>query len=107
MKKLVILVLCGILGFAFSSAVFAADGDCGHPCNKAVAEDEEQSAPMVFDEPQPVGAKATCPVTGNEFTITEKTESSEYKGKYVYFCCPGCKPQFDADPEKYLKGKKK
>ncbi len=28
---------------------------------------------------------------------------SEYKGKTYYFCAPGCKKKFDADPEKYVK----
>ena len=28
--------------------------------------------------------------------------TSEYKGKTYYFCAPGCKKAFDADPEKYL-----
>ncbi len=27
---------------------------------------------------------------------------SEYKGKKVYFCAPGCKKAFDNDPEKYF-----
>jgi len=28
--------------------------------------------------------------------------SSEYKGKQYYFCNPGCKRRFDADPERFL-----
>ena len=28
--------------------------------------------------------------------------SSEYKGTSYYFCAPGCKVAFDAEPEKYL-----
>ena len=28
--------------------------------------------------------------------------TSEYKGKHYYFCAPGCKRAFDADPERYL-----
>jgi YHS domain-containing protein len=59
--------------------------------------------PSVFDAPQPDGTMATCPVMGNAFAIKPDTLRSEHKGKYVYFCCPGCKPQFDADPAKYLK----
>jgi YHS domain-containing protein len=39
---------------------------------------------------------------GNAFTITKDTLHSEIKGKFVYFCCPGCKPEFDKDPKKYL-----
>ena len=37
-----------------------------------------------------------------EFTVTEATQRSEHGGKHYVFCCPGCKPQFDADPAKYL-----
>ena len=28
---------------------------------------------------------------------------SQYKGRTYYFCAPGCKKKFDADPEKYLR----
>ena len=28
--------------------------------------------------------------------------SSEYQGKTYYFCSPGCKRDFDKDPEKYI-----
>lgn len=27
---------------------------------------------------------------------------SEYEGTTYYFCAPGCKVDFDADPQKYL-----
>jgi YHS domain-containing protein len=27
---------------------------------------------------------------------------SEYKGKTYFFCAPGCKKKFDADPQKYI-----
>lgn len=30
--------------------------------------------------------------------------TSDYEGTTYYFCAPGCKAAFDADPEKYLKG---
>jgi YHS domain-containing protein len=42
----------------------------------------------------------TCPVTGKPIN---KQYWTMYKGKKVYFCCPMCKPQFDKDPEKYIK----
>ena len=29
---------------------------------------------------------------------------SEYEGTLYYFCAPGCKVDFDADPQKYLSG---
>jgi YHS domain-containing protein len=29
--------------------------------------------------------------------------TSEYKGKKYFFCAPGCKKKFDAEPAKYAK----
>jgi YHS domain-containing protein len=55
-----------------------------------------------FDGMPPVGTKAKCPVMGTEFQVTKDTQSSVYKGKTYVFCCGGCKPQFDANPEKYV-----
>lgn len=39
--------------------------------------------------------------------VDEKTAAakSEYQGKTYYFCAPGCKKEFDSNPEKYLKAK--
>jgi len=36
--------------------------------------------------------------------VDEKTAKikSEYKEKTYYFCAPGCKKEFDDDPEKYI-----
>lgn len=28
--------------------------------------------------------------------------TSEYKGQTLYFCAPGCKKKFDANPGQYL-----
>jgi YHS domain-containing protein len=55
-----------------------------------------------FDGMPAVGTKAKCPVMGTEFQVTKDTQSSVYKGKTYVFCCGGCKPQFDADPAKYV-----
>ncbi|MDD5307624.1 MAG: YHS domain-containing protein [Deltaproteobacteria bacterium] len=60
------------------------------------------TAPTAFDTEAPVGAKATCPVTKNGLTVAADTPKSQYQGKWYYFCCPACKPQFDANPEKFV-----
>jgi len=41
--------------------------------------------------------------------VDEKTApaKSDYKGKTYYFCAPGCKKEFDKNPEKYLDKKPK
>jgi Cu+-exporting ATPase len=40
--------------------------------------------------------------------VDEKTApaKSDYKGKTYYFCGPGCKREFDKNPEKYIGEKK-
>jgi Cu+-exporting ATPase len=43
------------------------------------------------------------PVCGMEVDTKTAVAKSEYKGKTYYFCAPGCKKDFDKDPEKYLK----
>lgn len=73
------------------------------PSAHAAEAKAQADAPKVFTAPQKLGAKATCPVTGDQFTIAKDTVHAEYKGKHVYFCCPACKKSFDKDPEKYTK----
>lgn len=43
--------------------------------------------------------QTSCPVMGGAIN---KDLFTEYKGKKVYFCCPGCKEQFEKEPEKYI-----
>jgi Cu(I)/Ag(I) efflux system membrane fusion protein len=40
-----------------------------------------------------------CPVMGGKIN---KDVFIEYKGKKVYFCCPGCESQFLKNPQKYI-----
>lgn len=42
----------------------------------------------------------TCPIMGGPIN---KDHFTEYQGKKVYFCCPGCEEEFAKDPEKYTK----
>ena len=53
---------------------------------------------------KPAPAKLICPVTGSTIdSVADAAGSSVYKGKKYYFCCSGCKPQFDKDPSKFVK----
>ena len=47
---------------------------------------------------------AKDPVCGMECDEKTAAAKSEYKDKTYYFCVPGCKKSFDADPEKYSGG---
>lgn len=42
------------------------------------------------------------PVCGMDVDPKTAAGQSEYKGQTYYFCAPGCKKSFDADPEKYI-----
>ena len=42
------------------------------------------------------------PVCGMEIDPQTAAGSSEYMGKTYYFCSPGCKKDFDKDPESYI-----
>jgi YHS domain-containing protein len=93
-----ILTALILAGFTFVAAPPLQAKSAATPA--AVA---NQAPPKVFTSPQKEGTKATCPVTGDQFTIAKDTVHAEYKGKHVYFCCPSCKKAFDKDPEKYTK----
>lgn len=42
---------------------------------------------------------AKDPICGMEVDKKKAAGTSEYIGKTYYFCAPGCKKTFDADPE--------
>jgi membrane fusion protein, copper/silver efflux system len=46
-----------------------------------------------------VGEQKVCPIMGGKIN---KEQFTVYKGKKVYFCCPGCEPEFLKNPEKYI-----
>ncbi len=118
MKKLIGLMVvavfvAGVGLVAPSSASACGDKKCDCPhakkgeCKHKHHAKGESTAPVSFDKPPAVGTKATCPVSGKQFVVKADTTRSKYKDKYYVFCCPGCKTKFDADPEKFLKNKKK
>ena len=45
--------------------------------------------------------KVRDPVCGMTIERDEAAATSEYQGKTFYFCNPGCKAKFDAEPGRY------
>jgi YHS domain-containing protein len=45
----------------------------------------------------------TCIVSGGELGSMGEPVSRVYKGQEVKFCCAGCIPSFESDPDKYMK----
>jgi YHS domain-containing protein len=46
--------------------------------------------------------KVVDPVCKMQIDSEKAAASSEYKGRKIYFCAPGCKAKFDKEPEKYM-----
>jgi P-type Cu+ transporter len=45
---------------------------------------------------------AKDPVCGMDVDPATARHTAEYQGKTYYFCAPGCKRAFEAEPQKYL-----
>jgi len=55
---------------------------------------------LLLSSPAFAAEQTTCPVMGGSIN---KELHADYKGERVYFCCLACPPQFEKDPEKYIK----
>ena len=42
-----------------------------------------------------------CEMLVREAQAQSKGLTSNYQGGTYFFCCPGCKADFDADPDRY------
>jgi YHS domain-containing protein len=49
------------------------------------------------------GMHFVCPVMGDEGVVDSETLFTDYQGKRYYFCCAGCKPKFEKEPDSYIK----
>ncbi len=80
-----------------------ADIDTTTVASSAAAEDETTEAKLTTDT---TGAKPypldVCLVSGEELGGMGDPIVMAYNGQTVKFCCSHCKPQFEADPDKYL-----
>ena len=45
---------------------------------------------------------ATDPVCGMDVDESSAKYTTVYEGQKYYFCAPGCKKAFEAEPQKYL-----
>ncbi len=75
----------------------------GHEGTEAATTETKNITGNIVGEGENKG-KLQCPVMKTWFVLDEKTDKAVYKGKTYYFCCKGCKPMFEKDPAKYLKG---
>jgi len=113
MKKLMTVLL--VMGFVFVGLTMlngcGNDESAPEPDETTTAHDHEHGEgdhshehpeTAMTDAAKEIAAteQTTCPVMeGNKIN---KEYFVEYKGKKVYFCCPGCDEKFMENPEKYI-----
>ena len=90
-KKVNLILLLGVLSLV---GLVMLGG-----CKESEPEGAVGTVPEVEDVTPVAGEQTTCPIMG---MAIDKKVFVEYKGKKVYFCCPGCEDKFNAEPEKYL-----
>jgi YHS domain-containing protein len=82
--KKITLTAAALLVCMLLATLFVAGCKC---CGKKA----EKSASIGMEQ-------TVCPISGKPIN---KEISTTYKGKTVYFCSPGCKTEFEKNPEKY------
>jgi YHS domain-containing protein len=106
--------LCPVMGGPINKRIFAEYKDkkvyfCCAACRPKFEQEPQKYLDKLpqFKEAEPavpvekasaVIEQKTCPIMGG--AINKKT-FTKYKGKKVYFCCPGCKPAFEKNPQEY------
>jgi YHS domain-containing protein len=102
--KNLLLAACAFGVIAFAAKVIASDSPAaactmGSCCSgmglTAVADTNTNAIPDLL---------TTCPVSGEKLNgDMGKPHVFVYKGQEVKLCCPGCKKDFDKNPDKYMK----
>lgn len=72
--------------------MMVASGGCKKKSEPAQPVETKKVAAIAIEQ-------TMCPVIEGAIN---KDIFTEYKGKKVYFCCAGCKQEFEKQPEKYL-----
>lgn len=57
-----------------------------------------EQGPLVPPGEAGIGDRTTCPVSGEEFVVTESSPHAERDGRTYYFCCPHCAERFQQNP---------
>jgi xanthine dehydrogenase accessory factor len=80
----------------------AALAESSSPASGEVVPDLPPCESMASVEPRAVSARYVNPVCGMAVDIASARHVIDWGGQRVYFCCDGCKIEFERSPEKYL-----
>lgn len=93
------LAACG--GSPASSTTTTEDDATTTTTTTTTSGSESQAALVPIGETQ-IGDRSTCPVSGEEFVVSESSPTAQHDGKTYHFCCAGCAERFEADPHGFL-----
>jgi YHS domain-containing protein len=98
MAVMVVAMIAGVIGIqgCKKKAEPMPQMDMSRAAEQTAAEGQKAAETAVAV----AGEQTLCPIMNKPI---DKDIFVEYKGKKVYFCCPGCIDQFNKDPEKYAK----
>jgi len=100
--SIAVLTISSLSGCASSQNGGGAGGcGCGGTRPMSAPAPAPMRTPMPQSTPAPMArvCNAICPVM--DLPVDPSVPTSVYRGKTVGFCCMGCKPRFDANPEMY------
>ena len=99
MTRLVSLSIAVLTITTFSGCAPSHYGGGGSACGCAGG--GPRPMPMAQSAPAPMArvCNTICPVMDRP--VDPSIPTSVYRGKTVGFCCMGCKPRFDTNPEMY------
>ena len=81
----------------------ALAADCSSASHGEAVPDLPPCEAMAFARPPGgAGARYVNPVCGMAVEIASAKYVIERGGQYVYFCCDGCKAEFEREPDRYL-----
>jgi YHS domain-containing protein len=83
------------------AVVAASLAGCGSP-----SEDEFSNSAVAASAKKAGTVNGLCPVMKKP-VVASADLVTVYKGEKIGFCCPPCKPKFEADPEKYMEAMRK
>ena len=97
-RRTFFFLLAVFVGLLLPSWVMTGCSRSGEP-SSATPAGSEAAAPAAPKAPDFKPGQTTCPVMENP---VDKTISTLYQGKKVYFCCKPCIAKFNEAPEKYV-----
>ena len=98
--------LCPVMGGEIDSSIYTdIQGQRVYHCCGMCSDRLKADPDRYFEKSAAEGVlfqniQTTCPISNED--LEGKTVFVDYKGRRIYFCCEGCVPKFEKDPDGVL-----